>query len=49
MVKILLDSASANNFSDSLLINLVEFSTFVLIFLIAVFISYMIYRSKNKR
>lgn len=49
MVKILLNAVAANNFSDSLLINLVEFSTFVLIFLIAVFISFMIYRSKNKR
>ena len=50
MFKILLKSAvAAKDFSGGTLIDLVEFATFVVIFLIAVFVAYMIYRSKNKR
>lgn len=49
MVKILLYAVRANNFPDTTLINAVEFITFVLIFLIAVFIAYLIYRSKKRR
>lgn len=50
MIKSLLDATpEINNFADNTLISSVEFSIFVLIFLIAVFIAYMIYRSKKKR
>jgi preprotein translocase subunit YajC len=45
----LLETAAAEDFNSGKIISSVEFTTFMLIFLIAVFISYIIYRSQNKR